>query len=46
MRKRVVRAVIFLAIAVAAAVGGATAAGALGAQSHYVQTSDDGAGWE
>jgi hypothetical protein len=31
MRKRVVRAVIFLAIAIAAAVGGAAAAGAIGA---------------
>jgi hypothetical protein len=46
MRKRVVRAVIFLAIAVAAAVGGATAAGAMGAHAQYVQTTDDGIGWE
>jgi hypothetical protein len=33
MRKRVVRAVIFLVLAVAAAVGGATAAGALGSST-------------
>jgi hypothetical protein len=35
MRKRVVRAVIFLVLAVAAAVGGATAAGAFGSTTSH-----------
>jgi hypothetical protein len=43
MRKRLVRAVIFLAIAIAAAVGGATAAGAF--SSPHTQTTD-GIIWE
>jgi hypothetical protein len=45
MRKRVIRAIILLAIAVAAGLGAATAAGAIGAQHHVVQT-DDGIGWD
>lgn len=45
MRKRLVRAVIFLAIAAAAAVGGATAAGAFGGGANTVQTTD-GIIWE
>jgi len=45
MRKRVVRAVILLAIAVAAGLGAATAAGAIGGQQHTVQPND-GVGWD
>jgi hypothetical protein len=45
MRKRVIRAIILLAIAVAAGVGAATAAGAIGAP-HQVTAVNDGAGWE
>jgi hypothetical protein len=45
MRKRTVRALIFLAIAVAAAVGGATVAGAIGADTSTSQ-SPDGYIWE
>jgi hypothetical protein len=44
MRKRVVRVAIFIALAVAAAVGGATAAGALGANTSTSQP--DGFIWE
>jgi hypothetical protein len=45
MHKRVVRAVIFLVIAAAAAIGGATAAGALGSGPQVVQTTD-GTEWQ
>jgi hypothetical protein len=45
MRKRVVRAVIFIALAVAAAVGGATAAGAFGSSPQVVHTTD-GTEWQ
>jgi hypothetical protein len=43
MRKRAVRTVIFLVLAVAAAIGGATAAGALGSSS---TTQPDTIIWE
>jgi hypothetical protein len=45
MRKRVIRAAIFLALAIGAAIGGATAAGAFGASSGQVST-DQGIIWE
>jgi hypothetical protein len=45
MRKRIIRAAIFLALAVGAAIGGATAAGAFGGSSDQV-TTDQGIIWE
>lgn len=45
MRKRAVRVAIFIVLAVAAAIGGASVAGALNAQTSTSQP-DQGIGWE
>jgi hypothetical protein len=45
MRKRVIRAIILLAIAVAAGVGAATAAGAIGAHPN-ISHSNDSTVWD
>jgi hypothetical protein len=45
MRKRVVRVAIFIALAIAAAIGGASVAGALNAPASTSQP-DQGIGWE
>lgn len=45
MRKRIVRAAIFVAVATGLAVGAAGAAGAVGS-GHWPTVSTDGASWD